>query len=146
MTQTEAKQAPRQWEEPAVEPRRPVLSYAQMLWLRDIMRDAGCVRIEREVMERYVDGEGLLDAAEALGRPKGECVAQLFRCRAKLQPYYSDVFDIMLAAAGAMLGCLRNPACKRSPGSGGGDERDPTPEQVDVAETWQAWVFEGSWE
>lgn len=121
---------------------RPVLSHTQVLWLRDILRDAGCGRLERECIERYVDGEPALSAAAALGRPIGECRALLQRARGRAQPYYDDVGEIMLAAAGALLWCVRD---ARTRGGSVGGQREPSSEQAELMEAWLVYTFESEW-
>ena len=125
------------------QPTRPILSHQQVLWIRDIMRDCDCTRAEREAMERHNDGERLLDAAAALGRPMGQLRADLGRCRERLGRLRVDVDEVLETAAEAFASAMLH----HGPGSGGGDgePRPMRPAAAQVLEAWLAWVWSADW-
>lgn len=124
-------------------PTRPILSHTQTLWLRDIMRDCDCIRIEREAMERHNDGESLICAAASLGRPAGQLGADLARCRDRLQGMRCDVDEVLQAAAEAFAAAMLHHG--RGGGGGGEEERPMRQEAAQVLEAWSAWVWDAEW-
>ena len=124
-------------------PTRPILSHTQTLWLRDIMRDCECTRLQREAMERHNDGESLVDAAAALGHPTGQLGVELARCRDKLLRLRTDVDEVLQAAANAFAAAMLHHG--RGGGGGGEEERPMRQEAAQVLEAWSAWVWDAEW-